>query len=60
MISAPVTHGNSGGPVFDVEGKLVGIVQSGRTDVSAMNYVIPIKTIIDFLQEAKDKEEIEF
>ena len=60
MISAPVTHGNSGGPVFDVEGKLVGIVQSGRTDVSAMNYVIPIKTIIEFLQEAKDKEDCDF
>jgi len=60
MISAPVTHGNSGGPVFDAEGKLIGIVQSGRTDVSAMNYVIPIKTIIDFLQEAKDKEDCDF
>ena len=60
MISAPVTHGNSGGPVFDADGKLIGIVQSGRTDVSAMNYVIPIKTIIDFLQEAKDKEDCDF
>ena len=60
MISAPVTHGNSGGPVFDAEGKLIGIVQSGRTDVSAMNYVIPIKTINDFLQEAKDKEDCDF
>ena len=60
MISAPVTHGNSGGPVFDAEGKLIGIVQSGRNDVSAMNYVIPIKTILDFLQEAKDKEDCDF
>ena len=60
MISAPVTHGNSGGPVFDAEGKLLGIVQSGRTDVSAMNYVIPIKMISAFLEEAKAKENIEF
>lgn len=60
MISAPVTHGNSGGPVFDAEGKLIGIVQSGRNDVSAMNYVIPIKTVLDFLQEAKDKEDCDF
>ena len=60
MISAPVTHGNSGGPVFDADGKFIGIVQSGRNDVSAMNYVIPINTILDFLQEAKDKENIEF
>lgn len=60
MISAPVTHGNSGGPVFDAEGKLVGIVQSGRTDVSAMNYVIPIKMISEFLEEARRKENIDF
>lgn len=56
MISAPVTHGNSGGPVFDADGQLIGIVQSGRTDVSAMNYVIPVNTIISFLSEAKDRE----
>lgn len=60
MISAPVTHGNSGGPVFDAEGRLVGIVQSGRKDVSAMNYVIPAKTILAFLQKAKEKEDLEF
>jgi len=60
MISAPVTQGNSGGPVFNSEGKFIGIVKGGHTDVSAMNYVIPVKTIIDFLQEAKDKEDCDF
>ena len=60
MISAPVTNGNSGGPVFNADGEFIGIVQSGRKDVSTMNYVIPIKTIIDFLQEAKEKEDCDF
>ncbi len=60
MISAPVTNGNSGGPVFNADGEFIGIVQSGRKDVSAMNYVIPAKTIINFLQEAKDKEDCDF
>ena len=60
MISAPVTQGNSGGPVFNSEGQFIGIVRGGHTDVSAMNYVIPIRTIIDFLQEAKDKEDCDF
>jgi len=60
MISAPVTQGNSGGPVFNCEGKFIGIVRGGHQDVSAMNYVIPIKTIIDFLQVAKDKEDCDF
>lgn len=60
MISAPVTNGNSGGPVFDANGKLVGIVQSGHTDVATMNYVIPTKTIIKFLKDAQDKEDCDF
>ena len=60
MISAPVTNGNSGGPVFNADGEFIGIVQSGRKDVSAMNYVIPAKTIINFLKEAKDKEDCDF
>ena len=60
MISAPVTNGNSGGPVFNADGELIGIVQSGRKGVSAMNYVIPTKTILDFLNKAKEKEDCDF
>ena len=60
MITAPVTRGNSGGPVFNSEGKLIGVVKGGHSDVNSMNFVIPIKTIIEFLQEAKDKEDCDF
>ena len=60
MITAPVTRGNSGGPVFNSEGKMIGVVKGGHSDVNSMNFVIPIKTIIEFLQEAKDKENCEF
>ena len=59
LITAPVAQGNSGGPVFNAEGKLIGIVKGGRSDVSAMNYVIPIETLKAFLLEAKEKENIE-
>ena len=59
LITAPVAQGNSGGPVFNAEGKLIGIVKGGRSDVSAMNYVIPIEALKAFLMEAEEKEEIE-
>ncbi len=44
--------------MFNAEGKLIGIVKGGRSDVSSMNYVIPIKTLKAFLQEAQEKEDI--
>lgn len=58
MISAPVTHGNSGGPVFDANGCLIGIVKSGRADVSAMNYAIPNKDLERFLRLACERERV--
>ena len=58
MVSAPVTNGNSGGPVFDSNGELVGIVAKGRKDVSSMNYAIPNDVIMRFIADAEAKEGI--
>ncbi len=56
MITAPVTTGNSGGPVFNTKGELVGIVCCGHNDTSAMNYILPSQTIIRFIEDVNDKE----
>ena len=60
LISAPVTHGSSGCPVFNKMGELIGVVKGSRTDERLMNYVIPVETVKAFLEEAKGKEEIDF
>ena len=60
LISAPVTHGSSGCPVFNKMGELIGVVKGSRTDERLMNYVIPVETVKAFLEEAKEKEEIDF
>lgn len=60
LISAPVTQGSSGCPVFDKNGELIGVVKGSRTDERLMNYVIPVETVKAFLEEAKEKEEIDF
>lgn len=53
MISAPVTMGYSGGPVFNSSGDFIGVVTGGREDAMAMNYAIPSATIRKFLSDAK-------
>lgn len=55
MISAAITNGNSGGPVYDGRGELIGVVVSGYNDTPSMNYVIPVHTIKRFLKDAKLK-----
>ena len=60
MISAFVTNGNSGGPVFDAEGRLIGMVDSGLPGVPNMNYVIPVHIIKSFLKRAEEKLNLRF
>lgn len=58
MFSAPIVHGNSGGPIFSANGDVIGIVTLKLKDTSAMNYAIPISAVKTFAEQAKDKEKI--
>lgn len=59
MFSAPIVHGNSGGPVFNGNGEVIGIATLGREDALAMNYAIPVSAVNTFIEQAKVKEEVE-
>ena len=58
MFSAPIVHGNSGGPVFNGNGEVMGIATLGREDALAMNYAIPVSAVNAFIEQAKFKEEV--
>lgn len=60
MLSAIAVHGNSGGPVFDTRGEVVGILTQGHADSVAMNYAIPIPRIRAFLETASRELKINF
>lgn len=51
QLEASVSNGNSGGPVFNEEGKLVGIIKSKRTDSDHIAYMIKLSLIKSFINQ---------
>lgn len=57
QIDASITHGNSGGPVFDSTGRVIGIATFGTLDdngnqVQGFNFAIPISVAQEFIGKA--------
>jgi len=54
--SAPITHGNSGGPLVDEQGRVIGINNMGSIsdlglEISGFNFAIASNVLRDFLRE---------
>jgi S1-C subfamily serine protease len=45
QIDAAVNHGNSGGPVLDKDGRLVGVVFAGADQYQGLNFAIPAERL---------------
>jgi S1-C subfamily serine protease len=45
QIDAAVNHGNSGGPVVDTSGRLVGIVFAGIEQYPGLNFAVPVERL---------------
>ena len=49
MTDAAANHGNSGGPLLNEDGKVIGVLVSGVQNAEGMNYAIPIDVVKQFL-----------
>lgn len=49
MTDCAVNGGNSGGPIFNDKGRVIGAIVSGITNAEGMNFAIPSSTIREFL-----------
>ena len=61
MISANINHGNSGGPIYNTKGEVVGIASAGEGgNLVAMNYGIPINRIEAFIEAVTKQTKVHF
>jgi len=56
QISAPINEGNSGGPVLDSQGSVVGIAVAVLQDARNIGYAIPIQIFIDVFTGYQKKQ----
>ncbi|MFL9917989.1 serine protease [Paraburkholderia fungorum] len=52
QVSIPLNYGNSGGPVFDKQGAVVGMVEGGIRGAQQINYIIPLNLLSPYLNMA--------
>jgi S1-C subfamily serine protease len=52
QISAPIQPGNSGGPVFDLNGNVVGIVCAHHTNAENVGYAIKAEYLMELLDNS--------
>ncbi len=51
QISAPVSHGSSGGPILNEQGEVIGVLQGGITEAQNLNFAVSSAHLIALLRQ---------
>ncbi len=51
MTDCPVNGGNSGGPIFNDNGEVIGAIVSGISGAEGMNFAIPVDQILEYIDK---------
>jgi S1-C subfamily serine protease len=58
QITAPISHGSSGGPLLNMQGSVIGVTYAGIEEGQNLNFAIGIDTIKKFLQTPDNPEQL--
>ncbi|MFN6091265.1 MAG: trypsin-like peptidase domain-containing protein, partial [Bacteroidota bacterium] len=58
QISIPVNPGNSGGPLFDNQGNLIGIISGKNESAEGASFAVKSKWINDYINSRNDQNNI--
>lgn len=51
QISVPISHGSSGGPLFNMRGEVIGVTSAGLEAGQNLNFAIPINIVKEVLKQ---------
>jgi len=64
QIDAAITHGNSGGPVMNEKGEVIGLAtfvsvdEQRKQEIQGMNFIVPTTIVNEFINKTKIKPEM--